>query len=223
MEPSSPSPNAASLFRWLLSLLSLNQLSSLWDLYQLIKQWWPGNTDMYEILDYEAELDLTDAKGKTAIFRKHQKVKFLQNNIIAFEDYVWGDGDVLVDYQCSPGVVVDRYQEGDRWNILISLRETKSKGDIAEFYIERKVQNGFLQDNEWLQTEVRRRTHRLKMNVIFPSQRRCQRATLQQRTRNRVTVLGPAHFHNLPDGRQLLSWGTDKVRPYDVYMLKWRW
>ena len=40
------------------------------------------------------------------------------------------------EYKCLPGVEVDRYQEGDRWNILISLRETKSSGDIEDFYID---------------------------------------------------------------------------------------
>lgn len=92
-----------SLLRSLLSLLSLGQLGALIDLYQVLRQWWPVNTDMYEILDYEAQLELIDGQGAVAIFRKRQKVKFLQNNIIAFEDYAWGDGDVLADYRCSPG------------------------------------------------------------------------------------------------------------------------
>ena len=43
----------------------------------------------------------------------------MQNNVIAFEDYAWGDGEIFTDYRCSPGVVVDKYQEGDRWSILI--------------------------------------------------------------------------------------------------------
>lgn len=111
----------------ILPFLSVSNLKSLFDLYQLIRQRLPGNTDMYEILEYESTLELCDTKGSTAIFQKRQRVKFLQNNIIAFEDYVWGDGEIMADYKCSPGVVADRYQEGDRWNILISLRETKSK------------------------------------------------------------------------------------------------
>jgi hypothetical protein len=53
--------------------------------------------------------------------------------VIAFEDYAWGDGDVLAEYKCSPGFEADRYLEGDRWNILISLRETKHRGDVQDF------------------------------------------------------------------------------------------
>lgn len=211
----------SDLLRWFLSLFSLGQVTMLWDLYQIGKQWWPGHTDIYEILDYEANVELLDPQGEKAIFRKRQKVKFLQNNIIAFEDYAWGDGDVLAAYTCSPGVVVDKYQEGDRWNILISLRETKSKGDIEEFNIERIEHGTFTQAEEWLQTEIRRRTRHLSMSIVFPRERRCQRAIVQQRTHNRVIELGPAHFHNLPDGRQRLQWETNQVRPYEVYTMRW--
>jgi hypothetical protein len=129
----------------------------------------------------------------------------------------------LAEYTCSPGVVVDRYREGDRWNLLISLRETKNRGDVLEFYIERKVRDGFTQTEEWHQAEMRRHARLLQMAVIFPKARHCQRATILQRSRNRVQVLGPEHFHQLADGRQRVNWETHQVNVYDVYTLKWVW
>lgn len=203
-------------------MLSLSNLKDLLDLYQNLRQRLPS-TDMYEILDYESTLELCDIEGRVAIFQKRQRVKFLQNNIIAFEDYVWGDGEVIAEYKCAPGVVADRYQEGDRWNVLISLRETKHKGDITEFHIERLEKQSFTKADEWQQTEIRRRTRRLQMNIIFPQGRRCQRAILTQRRHNRVQVLGTEHFHDLPDGRQLLTWESSRVYPYDIFTLRWQW
>lgn len=205
------------------STLSLSNIKDVLDLYQLIRRWLPGSADMYEILDYESTLELCDTEGAVALFQKRQRVKFLQNNIIAFEDYVWGDGEVMAEYRCAPGVVADRYQEGDRWNILISLRETKHKGDVTEFHIERLERASFTKADEWQQTEIRRPTHRLQMNIIFPQARRCQRATLTRRRHNRVLVLGPEHFHDLPDGRQLLTWETTRVYLYDIFTLRWHW
>ena len=84
---------------------------------------------IYEVLDYQAEFELKDGKGHVAVYRKHQRVRFLQDNIIAYQDTAWGDGEIFADYRCSPGVEVDRYREGNRFNILISLRETKSRDD----------------------------------------------------------------------------------------------
>lgn len=207
----------------LLSLFSLSQLTALLDLFSYLRSKWRNETDPYEFLECESTLELLDPQGATALFSKRQKVKFLQNHIIAFEDYAWGDGDVMVEYRCSPGVVVDRYQEGDRWNILVSLRETKNKGDIEEFTIERMEVDTFTKDEEWQQIEIRRRTHQLQVNIIFPKERLCQRATLTQRTQSRVTVFGPEHFHRLPDGRQRLTWETKNARAYDIYTIRWRW
>ena len=126
------------------------------------------NRGMYEILEYETTLDLADPKGHKAIFHKRQKVRFLQDNILAFQDYAWGDGEVFTSYTVHARRVVDRYQEGDRWNILISLHQTKSKGDVEDFHIERVATNGFTKDEEWLQTEIRHPTRRLRLAVLFP-------------------------------------------------------
>jgi hypothetical protein len=182
------------------------------------------HTGMYEILEYESTLELLDPHGKIAVFRKHQRVKFLQDNIIAFQDYAWGEGsDIFATYRCEPGQVVDRYQEGDRWNILISLRGTKHRGDIEDFHIERKAINGFTKKEEWCQVEIRNPTKRLRMAIVFPKTRRCQRAQLVERSRHSTTELGPEHFHNLANGRQMLQWEATGIRELEVYTIKWWW
>ncbi|MCD6576615.1 MAG: hypothetical protein J7K66_01215 [Anaerolineaceae bacterium] len=71
------------------------------DLYQWRKAYVqrvrkPG---MYEVLSYESTLEILDPKGKQAIFTKKEEVKFLQDNIIAFQDQAWGRGKILENYQ----------------------------------------------------------------------------------------------------------------------------
>jgi hypothetical protein len=178
---------------------------------------------MYEILRYDATLELLDTEGRVAHFRKRQQVRFLQDHILAFQDYAWGDGDIFAGYSCSPGVAVDRYQEGDRWNILISLRETKSRGDVTDFYIERTITDGFIQAEEWYQAEIRHATRSLRLAVIFPATRPCRHATLHTRRQHRTFMLGPGHLQTLPDGRQIVSWETTCVRELEVYTLRWVW
>jgi hypothetical protein len=195
------------------------------DLYRGLRQWLirKVHTGMYEMLDYDCTLELVDSKGKLATFKRHQKVKFLQDNVIAFQDYAWGQGELFARYKVSPGVEVDRYRDGDRWNVLISLRETKSRGDIEDFYIERTVRNGFTKDQEWRQVEVRHQTRRLRLATIFPKNRHCQRAILLQRSRNRTTVLDREHFSELPDGRQVLTWETHNITRLEIYTIRWSW
>jgi len=64
---------------------------------------------MYEVLEYEATLELEDPEGKGATFKKREKVCYLQDNVIAYQDQAWGDGEILVNYRCSPGTPVDRH------------------------------------------------------------------------------------------------------------------
>lgn len=211
--------------RWLVAYLFQDWQLVLLDLYKLIRTLVVGvqSTGVYEILEYDSTLELLDAKGKTAIFKRHQKVKFLQDNITVFQDHAWGDGDIFADYKCSPGVVVDRYREGDRWNILISLRETKSKGDVTDFFIERTTKNSFLQAEEWWQVEVWCKTWKLTLALIFPKERPCRRAVLQTRGENKTVVLEQSYFHALPDGRQLLKWEATQPKMAEVYTIRWTW
>jgi hypothetical protein len=178
---------------------------------------------MYEVLEYEGQLELVDGEGQTAVFHKRQKVRFVQNNIIAYQDQAWGDGDIFADYRCSPGVEVDRYQEGHRWQILISLREVKNRGDVEQFHIQRTIRGGFTQPYESYQIEISHKTRMLTMSIVFPKGRHPKRVTLVEQNRNRSTRLGLEHLTELPDGRLEATWQTSKPRLFEAYILKWEW
>ena len=179
---------------------------------------------LFEILDYDSTLELCDAQGKTAIIHRWQKTRFLQNHVVAFQDFVWGgDGKQMADYRVAPGSVAQIYEEGKRWNILIALDEVKNKGDVTEFYIERTIRKGFLQETEWRETEIWKPTRRIRLAIVFPAERPCKRAVLLERRADRSTPLGPGHFRELPDGRQMLVWEKAEPRRAEVYTLKWDW
>jgi hypothetical protein len=210
-------------FAWLAPLLQEWRLllSLARQLYAWLAQW--RNMGMYRILDYDTTLKLLDARGHSAVVYKRQRVRFLQDHILVFQDYAWGEGELFANYKCAPGVVVDRYQAGDRWHILISLRQSKRKGDVEEFYSERTVKGGFTHAEEWFQVEIRHRTDRLRLAVVFPKKRAGRRAVLWQRSSHGTLELGREAFVDLPDGRQLVSWETVKVTPLDVFTLRWQW
>lgn len=178
---------------------------------------------LYEVLEYESQLELKTKTGRSALATKRQRVRFLQDNIIAYQDQVWGDGDIFADYRCSPGKAVDRYREGHRHHVLISLRETKQRGDTAEFHIERQIRNGFTHSTEQWQTEVNHHTYRLSVSVIFPKARQPKQATLIEQNSTNTFPLGPEHRHTLPDGREKVTWTTDAPRLYEAYIIRWEW
>ncbi len=193
------------------------------DLLQHIRRVSFGIPKMYESLRYESELELVDGKGTKAIFRKFQKVRFCQDNIIAYHDLAWGDGNIFADYQCSPGVAVDHYREGNIYHILISLRETKNRGDVEEFYIKRTIHNGFRRKREYYQNRINYPIHHFSTSVIFPTERPPKQVALVEHNRKRTTELGPEYIQLLPDGRRKATWEINRPRVYETYSIRWDW
>lgn len=223
--PYSESMESAVLTQWASRIVSVEGIQSLFALYRRLRQLLERefHEGTYEVLEYDATLELLGPRGESALFEKRQRVRFLQDFVLAFQDYAWGDGDVLVDYHCSPGIVADRYREGDRWNTLISLRETRSVGDIEDFYISRRIRRGFLKSKEWWQNAMQHRTRWAKLSIIFPKKRHCQKAVVIERIGNRSTVLDANAFVELPDGRQVVTWQLVRPRRYETYTFKWWW
>ena len=52
-----------------------------------------GYHGMCEILDYDATLEIVDARGQEAVLTRLEKIRFLQDNVVAIHDHAWGDGE----------------------------------------------------------------------------------------------------------------------------------
>ena len=178
---------------------------------------------MYEILDYESTLDLIDPQGRTAVITRREKLRFLQDNVVAIHDHAWGDGNLFANYRCQPSTPVDIYEDGSRHNVLISLRETKNKGDRLELWIERTIKGGFTQRSEWFETAIDHYMRELSVSIVFPRKRQCKRATLSRRSTGKTVRLPEDNFALLPDGRQKLTWKTAHPKLHDLYTIKWVW
>lgn len=203
----------------------LGRLAGMMKVYDAARHLWArlSYRGMYEILDYDATLEIMDIKGEKARLTRREHIRFLQDNVVAIHDHAWGDGKFLCNYKCQSGVPVDIYEDGSKHNILISLRETKNKGDEIELWVERTIRGGFTADEEWLETEVDHLMRKLTLSIAFPKGRPCRRATLSRRSTGKVTPLPQKHFALLPDGRQKLTWETRRPRLHDRYTIKWAW
>ena len=178
---------------------------------------------IYETLEYESKLEIQNDTGTKATFSKRKKIRYLQDNIIAYQDYGWGDGEILVDYQCSPGVPVDQYRLGHKTIILISLRREKNKGDLDEFYIDWKMKGGFIKAVEAWSTVVQHKTKSLEVKIIFPEVRQPHRVVLIENNRWKAQTLGEDYKRQLPDGRWQIQFKKAKPILNREYILEWEW
>jgi len=183
----------------------------------------PTDRGLYEVLEYESILELKDKLGENAYFCKREKVRYLQNSIIAYQDQAWGDGDILLNYRCTPGTPVDRYRPGNRTYILISLRNVRNKGDIDEFKIEWGIHKGFLRPSELWETDVSHPTRQMTIQIVFPKMRPPTRVGLIESNLRKTTSLSQEGISQYPDGRWLVKWETQSVRLNEKYIIEWDW
>lgn len=181
------------------------------------------STNEYEVLDYDSTLEIHDNKGTRASFRKRKKVRYLQDYVIAFQDYAWGDGQVLLNYRTSKGKPVDIYRSGYKTYVLLSLRGARNRGDIDEFSIQWDIRRGFLTPDGYWSTDVSQPARQMKVNVIFPKSRPPLRLMLEETNAKRTKALGGDALRQLPDGRWQVTWETEHPRLYELYVLRWTW
>lgn len=223
--PSLDQQRSLNLIQLLLALIHTDMLPVL-DLIWVIKQrlyLFIQPHGLYQVFEHQVHLDLRDSGGHEALYSKRQKVRFLQDNVIAYQDQAWGDGDIFADYACSPGIPVDRYREGHRYRILISLRETKNRGDEATIHITRTIRNGFRKAIEELQTEIEHSMRSMSLTVTFPHDRLPRQITCIEQMRKRSKPLALQHYQELPDGRQQVMWTVPQPRLHEFYILRWEW
>lgn len=207
------------------ALLGLPWIEIVTEAWRLGRKIIRGLTDegMYEVLDYESTLELHEKSGKRATFKKCKKVRYLQNENIAYQDYGWGDGEYFLDYKAKPGVPVDRYKAGYKTYILLSLREVKNRGDVDEFHIQWKIKNGFLKTDGYWETDVSSRTKNMKVRIIFPKSRPPHRVRLVENNIRRTSLLERNAIRQLSDGKWQVTWETSKPRLYEHYIIRWDW
>jgi len=215
----------SSLTRIVATLLGLPWIEIVTETWKLGRKVLRGlaNEGMYEVLEYESTLELHDKTGKRATSKKRKRVRYLQNEIIAYQDYGWGDGEQFLDYQAKPGIAVDRYKAGYKTYILLSLRDVKNRGDVDEFHIQWKIKNGFLKTDGFWETDVSSRTRNMKVRVIFPEGRPPRNVRLVEGNIRRTTNLGSDAIKQLPDGRWQVTWEKRKPRLYEHYVIRWDW
>ncbi len=217
--------NSANIGRLVTLLFGLPWVEITAEVWKIGKKLWRGwaNEGMYEVLEYNVTYELKDVKGREAHFHKQEKVRYVQDNIISYQDQAWGEGEILLNYLCSPGVKADEYQLGHKTLILISLQGMKRRGDTDEFNIEWDLRNAFLRPSEYCEVEISHRTKKLSIQVVFPKSRPPRQALIIENTRRKTHVLGQEAVRKLPDGRWRVEWRTDHPRLYERYILKWDW
>jgi len=177
---------------------------------------------LYEFDSEDHLWDIQDAEGRKAVVKKSRRIRFLQDEVFAIRDYAWGDGNVLAAFSCDPGHVADTYSSDGRHSIVITLRETKRRGDEEDFHTARTVENTFTGESEWVQAEILHNTKRVSITVLFPKDRPPTRAWIGRRSkgdRGRKAI----SIEYDSDGRGRISQLVRRPKRHELYTVGWTW
>jgi hypothetical protein len=178
---------------------------------------------MYEVLDYESTLEILDPRGMVAKFQKKERVRFLQHNVIAVQDQLWGFKKNIYDYKCSPGIPADFYESGHKTLVVISMREIYSKKDEVDLNMQWYLKGDPIGKSGSWETYINQYTHKLCLNVVFPAERPPVRIWLSEGNKKRISELGRESLSHLPDKQWQITWEKNNPAMYETYTMKWEW
>lgn len=175
----------------------------------------------YEVLNYEAVVELLDTEGHEAAYTRHERIRFLQDDVSILDDYGWGNGIAFAGHEVYPGEFVKREMAGSRLRSTVRLPQRYSEGDELTFSVERTIRNGFVSPSEcWLEAELYHEVRRVLLRVILPAGRPIRAA--------RLVLPGLAGSEELevvrlPDGRHSISYEDKDPAQGRRYTLLWQW
>lgn len=199
--------------------------SILYDLYQWGKskfhEWRkPG---MYEVLNYESTLEIMNTSGTVAKFQKSEKIRFLQDNVIAVQDQVWGINNTIFGYKCSLGIPVDFYQSGYKTYVLISLRGVRSKKDEVDINTQWYLRGEAIGKNGTWETYINQCTQKINLSIIFPAERPPLKAWVNERNKKKTFEIEKKSFTQLANNKWKITWEKRNPQMYETYAIDWEW
>lgn len=70
-----------------IQLIDAGLVDTIGKLFSLMRRYGhPVHQGVYEVLEHKMSLELCDPKGRKAVVHKRQRVRFLQDNLIAYQD-----------------------------------------------------------------------------------------------------------------------------------------
>jgi hypothetical protein len=100
-----------------------------------------ASTVSYENLSLDVVFDIRDRRGRKAVVRRRQRVRFRVNDTGIIRDVVWGEGDPLWRYSVTGARRLGVRQEGSRRAVLLALARKPNRGDEALVSTCRMVRN----------------------------------------------------------------------------------
>jgi hypothetical protein len=131
------------------------------------------SSDVYEILDHEAEWEIATRDGSLAYGQKRKKLRFNQQDVVSIYELTQVSGGrpgTVGEWAFEPEAIENMGTisiDGDNY-ILLSLGARYRRGDELEYTSRRVIRDLFTDDQNRVSHRVRERTSHLRLRVVWP-------------------------------------------------------
>lgn len=104
----------------------------------------PSECFRYETIWFHGRLEILDREGRVAIFRRHQRIRFLEDGVAEFIDRVWGDGVLFAGYEVRSMSLVEAIPTRKGYAVLLALPRAFVRGETFDVVTERRIVGAFI-------------------------------------------------------------------------------
>jgi hypothetical protein len=122
----------------------------------------------YETLDFATRLDVLDKKWVAARYTRRQRIRFLDDSVTIFFDFVWGEGIQFANYHAHDLRIIDAIPARRGHVVVLALPRRFHRGEVFEVVIERKVVGAFFSEMNYWESLPHTPTKRLSIEVLAP-------------------------------------------------------
>ncbi|MGH7484173.1 MAG: hypothetical protein ACREMY_01045 [bacterium] len=122
----------------------------------------------YETIDFSTRLEVLDRKWTAVRYTRRQLVRFKDDGVSTFLDFVWGDGVQFVTYSAHSMRIMEAVPTRNGYVVLLKLPRPFYAGEVFEVVIERKITGAFFDERNYWESMPRTPTERLSIEVVAP-------------------------------------------------------
>ena len=184
-------------------------------------------TTSFQVLYSKLAWQIHDEDGKSSSMILSQTLKCLHNNIYTFKNTSYGDSD-SISFDSSVGKPIHTFFDGGKRFDIFFLQRVYNKGDVFNINIEKKMENAFTENEEWIENEIDHLMDQVELSISFPKNRNPKEMDtiwlIHKFAGSTKTILLPETcFSRSESGNLIITYRVKKPRLGSTYQIRWRW
>lgn len=181
----------------------------------------------YKTLYTQINWQIIDGKGKSANCNKKKGIVTLEP-LSSVREYFWGSAlpPVIDDIQVKKFKNSCLKTEGPRYYFFISFGKEYPPGSEIEYEYSRKIHNGFILENEYVETTIATETNYLELSINFPKERPFKEIVALHRHGEyaQATNLNSEGFKSIENEKgNGVIWKIERPIIRDTYLINFIW